>query len=450
MSGQPAAGRVGQRIATGAILAVFDQVATKIGTTLIFVILVRMLPEAQIATLAVASGYLVLVSYFDTNLVRILLRDYASFAADLRERDTRFTAYAVFWLAQTAAIVLTCLLLQFLVFPRFGMEGLVLVFWALAADFVALSLQDWVKMAFYADLRQRLAVTVSTLLNVARLAAIAVIFLAPSLDTYAYVLMVTAVISSLIWIWLFQNRFRYRPRAARPLLPIIWQSVSEFTLWDHLNRLCIDTLFAIDTAILALLGRMEDLAAYSIALRLTSLMMLVPRQIMTGLQLALSRHPEPRTRSLFAGTYVKLNLLLCALQYAGLLVLAPWLITLLFGTGIDVETVTRFSLVIGLAVMILGFGLPMMGIVYVMGSIRDLSIRVFLPALVLGLSAYWVAGHWAGALGMAWANVVAYTFLTVGLTLAVVRNRLVRPEPRLLLPIEKRWLRRLLRRIGRR
>lgn len=415
---------------------------------LIFVILVRMLPESQIATLAVASGYLVLVAYFDTSLVRILLRDYASFAADLRERDTRFTAYALFWLLQTGAIVLTCLLLQFLVFPRFELEGLTLVFWALAADFVALSLQDWVKMSFYADLRQRLAVFVSTLLNVARLAAIAFIFLAPSLDTYAYVLMATAVMSSILWIWLFQNRFRYRPRAARPLFPIIWQSLSEFTLWDHLNRLCIDTLFAIDTAILALLGRMEDLAAYSIALRLTSLMMLVPRQVMTGLQLALSRHPQARTRSLFAGSYIKVNLLLCAMQYAGLLLLAPWLITLLFGTGIDVEAVTRFSLVIGLAVMILGFGLPIMGVVYVTGSVRVLAMRVFLPALVLGLVAYWAAGHWAGAIGMAWANVLAYSLLTLGMIVTVVRDRLVRPEMRLVLPIEKRWLRGLLKRIG--
>jgi O-antigen/teichoic acid export membrane protein len=269
----------------------------------------------------------------------------------------------------------------------------------------------------------------------------------PSLDTYAYVLLAMAGISALTWIWLFQRQFRSRPRTSGRLLHIIWQSVSKFTLWDHVNRLCIDTLFGIDMAILALLGRMEDLASYSIALRLTSLMMLVPRQMMNGLQLVLSRHQAPRTRSLFAGSYLKVNLLLCLLQFAALVVLAPWLIRVLFGSGIDAGSVTRFSLVIGLAVTILGIGLPLMGVVGALGSVRDATVRVFIPSLALGILAYVVAGASAGAIGMAWANLFAYSLLSGGLILVVLGEQFVQPAQRWVSPIERRWLRQLMNRV---
>ncbi len=63
-----------RRIFSNTTAAIADQLITKIGTTLAFVVLVRILPANDIATLGIATSYMVVVSYLDVGLIRILLQ----------------------------------------------------------------------------------------------------------------------------------------------------------------------------------------------------------------------------------------------------------------------------------------------------------------------------------------------------------------------------------------
>ncbi len=66
-----------RRIFSNTTAAIADQLITKLGTTLVFVVLVRILPAEDIATIGIATSYIVVVQYLDVGLIRILLRDYA-------------------------------------------------------------------------------------------------------------------------------------------------------------------------------------------------------------------------------------------------------------------------------------------------------------------------------------------------------------------------------------
>ena len=410
-----------RKIFSNTTAAIADQLITKVGTTLAFVVLVRILAPADIAALGIATSYMVLVQYLDVGLIRILLRDYAKMAASRELRDRHITAYFAFWALQMGAIVIVTALMQWLVLDGLHIPGLALLFWALTADFMGTVLQDWIKTLFYADLRQGLVTTVGLAITLARLAALFLLLFFPSLAAYSWLLIASAVLGSLVWISLAYFKFQFRLRSEGTIFALLRHALADYGIWDHLNRRVIDTLFTIDMAILAMVNQRGDIASYSIALRLTSLMMLVPRQLSASLQLALSQYRETEKRAEVAGTYLKANLVLMLAQLAVILVFARPIIVLLFGDGIDVEQVTFFTRILAIAVSVFALGSPLTGIVNATSSVRRSFLVASLPALIFGLACYFTAGARWGAVGMAYSNVAAYTMLVILLAFVVGR-----------------------------
>jgi O-antigen/teichoic acid export membrane protein len=410
-----------RRIFSNTTAAIADQLITKIGTTLAFVVLVRILAPIDIATLGIATSYMVVVAYLDVGLIRILLRDYAKMASSRELRDRHVTAYFIFWALQMGAMVVVTALVQWLVLDRLHLPGLALLFWALTADFMGTVLQDWIKTLFYADLRQGLVTGVGLAITVARLLALLLLLWFPTLAGYSWLLIACAALGSMVWVALAYFKFQFRMRSEGNVFSLLRHALTDYGIWDHLNRMVIDTLFTIDMAILALVNQRADIASYSIALRLTSLMMLVPRQLSASLQLALSQFRETEKRAEVAGSYLKANFVLMLAQLAVILVFARPIVVLLFGEGIDVEQVTFFTRILAIAVSVFALGSPLAGIVNATGSVRRSFFVASLPALVFGLACYFVAGARWGAVGMAYSNVAAYALLVLLMALVVGR-----------------------------
>lgn len=410
-----------RRIFSNTTAAIADQLITKVGTTLAFVVLVRILAPADIAALGIATSYMVIVAYLDVGLIRILLRDYAKMVGSRELRDRHITAYFAFWALQMGAIVIVTALMQWLVLDRLHIPGLALLFWALTADFMGTVLQDWIKTLFYADLRQGLVTGVGLAITLARLLALFLLIWAPTLAGYSWLLIGCAVLGSVVWIALAYFKFHFRFRSEGNVFAILRHALTDYGIWDHLNRMVIDTLFTIDMAILSLVNPRADIASYSIALRLTSLMMLVPRQLSASLQLALSQYRETEKRGEVAGTYLKANFILMLAQLGVMLVFARPIVVLLFGEDIDVEQVTFYARVLAVAVSVFALGSPLTGIINATSSVRRSFLVASLPALFFGLTCYFVAGARWGAVGMAYSNVAAYAVLV--LLLAVVVGR---------------------------
>jgi len=430
-----------RRIFSNTTAAIADQLITKIGTTLAFVVLVRILPTSDIATLGIATSYMVVVAYLDVGLIRILLRDYAKMADSRDLRDRHITAYFAFWGLQMAAIVIVTALMQWLVLRPLGIPGLALLFWALTIDFMALVLQDWIKTLFYADLRQGLVTFVGLVLTLLRLVALFLLLLSPTLAAYSWLLIATAVGAALVWVALARFRFHFRLRSDGNVLAILRHALSDYGIWDHFNRMVIDTLFTFDMAILSLVNQRSDIASYSIALRLTSLMMLVPRQLSASLQLALSQFRETEKRAEVAGTYLKATLVLTLLQLGFIVIFARPLVRLLFGDDIDVERVVFFTRILAIAVSVFALSSPLTGISNATGNVRRAFLTASLPALIFGLACYFIAGSRWGAVGMAYSNVAAYAVFVFLLAWMVSRYRALPMRFTWLSPRERQFLR---------
>lgn len=410
---------------TGFALA--DLVLSKVGNVAVFVLLVRLLSGPEIAAIGVAGGYIVFVAWLDVSPVRVLLRDYPRVAADRAARDSLFSGLTWFFLLQVAVIALLAAVLQSTLIPTVRLPGMSLLFWALTIDFVALAFQDWIKMVFFADLRQSRATVISTFVGAARLATYALLLLNPSLGLYSALLALTALAAMVVWGVAFRREYPFRLAADRKAVQAVARSVTDYGLWDHLNRMSIDTLLLIDTVILSWLALYEGLDAYTIALRFTSMLFLVPNQIRRGLQLGLSYARDERSTATTCGAGILANTVVSLGQLLVIWLAGPLILHLLFGAAAT-EQVFRLTLIITVGATILNLVGPLLAAANNLCSLREMFLRVFLPSAAIGTAGYLVLGWQYGTIGVAYGNIFAYAVLAGGVALFSLRRLDLRPD----------------------
>jgi O-antigen/teichoic acid export membrane protein len=412
---------VGLRVASNTTFAMLDMIVSKVGTTAVFVLLVRLLSAEDVAAIGIATGYLVFISFLDVAPIRALLRDYPSVSSNRRDRDELLTGMFAFWALQTVAMLLLCLLLQNLALSRVPVPGIGFLFLAVTVDFIAQTLRGWVTTVLYADFQQAVATKVSFVLTMGRLASYGLIALAPALTTYAWLLIVLGILSTVTWATLVVKLLGYAPVVTADTPKVLWRSISSYGLWDHGNRMAVDTLFMVDTVVLSWFGQLADIAAYTIALRVNSLLFLVPQQLSRSLQLMLSHAPDDQRRHKAINVFLKWNTLISMVQMVAVIVAGGWLLRLLFGVSGE-GTVLTYTVVIAAGVALMNFGWPLVAVINNLCSLRRAFLTVYLPALLVGVSVYVVGAARWGGLGVAWGNVVAYTVLFLGLALFVRSN----------------------------
>lgn len=434
-----------------------DLFLVKLGTTLAFILLVRLLTEEDIGALGVASGYLVLLLFLDVKPAVVLLRDYPKIAADRAERDLHLTAYLLFWAVQTVGILLISLGLQSLVLDRLGIPGLSFLFLGLTVDFLAVTLGELVKTVFYADLRQGAATRIGLWLGVLRLASLAVLLWRPALATYSWLLIATSAASALVWLLVLRRGLGFRPLLSRRIPALLRESLSEYALWNHGQTVVTSTLLLVDTLILSLAGApLADIGHYTIALRFTSVFFFQALwQLSRSLQVVLSHqsaqgdpggdlarsHRSHRT----INTFLKLAVVISAVQLATVLVAGEPLIGLLFGADVAPE-VYRFALITGMGAAVMNLGWPLIGVVRTFCSLRQSFFEVFLPALAAGVLIYSLAAWGWGAVGVAYGNILVYATLVLLLGVFLKRRFPFPLDPRWVTAEEKAAVRELFRR----
>jgi O-antigen/teichoic acid export membrane protein len=438
---------VGRKVLGNTAFALLDTILSKLGTTLAFVLLVRLLGSDDIAAVGIASGYLVVLGFLDFAPIRVLIRDYPRLAADRHARDGLLTALFSFWCLQSATMLVVSAGLQLYVFPSLALPGISFLFLGMTVDFVFLTFQDWLRVVFYADFRQSVATGLGFTVGLMRVATYAVLLLSPSLATYAWILIATSALGGLIWAGTFLKLVGYRPvfdwRTPRVLL----DSLHSYGFWEHSNHVVIDTLFTSDTVILSWFALTSDLGvigSYTIALRFTSLLFLVPRQIQNSLQLALANYTEEARRRAAINSCLKIGGLVALAQFAGVVVLGRPMLRLLFG-DVPPEVFT-FTLILAAGVSIMSLAFPLIGVLNNFGTLRHVFLAAFLPSLFVGLAIYIVAAISWGAIGVAWANIAVYAMLAASLVRYTVRYHPIRIEPGWLSPSERQFLSRVLRR----
>lgn len=435
---------LGRSVFTNTAFALLDRIAVKVETVAAFILLVRLLDASDIAAIGIASGYLVVMAMFDVGPIRVLLRDYPSLARDRATRDEHLTALFSFWVVQAAAMLLVCFLLERLVLSRLELPGLGFLFFALTIDFMAISFQDWLKLVFYTDFQQTLATKISFLFSTLRLLSYGILLISTSLETYSWIVIVTAVAASVIWWQIFRRRFAYRFVWHRRSLSILSASLRSYGLWDHLNRTVKDILFTVDTVILSWFAAVVPISDYSVALRFSNLFLMIPVQLHLGLQVALANYQQRVDRDAAINAFLKVAALVSVFQLIVIFLFGDILIRLLFGEG-GGPSVTRYAKIISIGIAIMNSGLPLISVINNFGNLRRAFFRLFLPVLLAALALYTVGAAAGSASGLAWSNVAVYAIFTGGLALYVARNHPFAIEWNPLTARERSLLRRIVR-----
>jgi hypothetical protein len=363
--------------------------------------MVRLLPAPDIATIGIGMGYLVLVFYLEVGPIRVLLRDYPKVSRNSKDRDELLTSLFLFWGLQVLAMLLLYSGLHYFVFTKLDLPSLSFLFFGMVIDTIVLSFQDWIKLIFYVDLRQALATRIGFYLNIFRLISYGLLYFWPSLYNYAWILIGTSCVNCMVWGLAFKKIFGFQLIFNNRIQKILKNSLGSYGLWDHLNRMSIDTLFTIDTVVLSLVAfqQLQDIGNYTIALKFTSLFFLIPMQLSRSLQVVLSNYLEDRKRYNAINTFFKVNFIVSIVQLVFVVIGGEWLIHLLFGAGIHPDVI-RISMVIAVGVTIMNLGFP----------------------LIVGCGVYVeTALHW-GTMGLAYGNVFIYTLLTISLAIFTLKK----------------------------
>lgn len=433
-----------RKIFNNTAFAIFDQIAYKAATIVAFILLVRLLVSQDIAVIGIASGYLIVIGYLDIGLVRVLLRDYPGIASDPAERNLHFTAYMLFLAGQAVLMLIVGLCVEALFLRGLNLPGLEFLYFGLTLEFMALMFQDWIKMVFFTDLQQSFATRISALVTVVRLGSYGLLLFAPSLDTYSWILVAVSLGSMILWGVIFTLRFHFRPRFSRRIGGVLKHALSSYAIWDHLNRVSMDTLFNVDTAILTYFASLQVISEYSIALKIASFLLLLPRQLLRSLQVVLANYRGEQERFRSINTFIKANILLSLGQLAGFVLFGKLLIRMLFG-DVEVDAIYHYSLIVILGMTVLSLAHPFMAIINNFTSLRRVFLKVYLPAMAGGLLLFTLAAWQWQAAGIAWAKVAVFVGLSLGLSLFVRRYYPFPLRMQIISLEEKRLLRELVR-----
>lgn len=433
-----------KKVAGNTAFSIADVLLTKCVTIIAFVLLVRLLPNEAIGAIGVATGYVVLITYLDIQPIRVLLRDYPGLSVDTFARDELLTALFGFWCLQVIAMIVVAASLSVWVIAPLAIPGLTFVYIALALDFVALSLQGWIKLIYYVNLQQRTATRLSLIIAICRICAYGVLLYWPSLNTYSWILILSAFCTGAVWCVAFTRRFKFRPKWTGKLTSLIRRTLADYGLWEHLNRTVVNTFFTFHLVILSWFAGISEMGNYTVALRFASLLTLVPAQLNAALQVAGANYSESDHRYMAIQAILKINGLLSMMQFLVIILFGEQIMAILFGDEVAKASFI-YALVISLGITLFNLGYPLIGIINNYCKIEKSFKYVYLPALLVGLVAYFGAAANFGAIGVAWGNVVAFGVLAVGISLFVARHYPIPLTAKLVTREEASFLRRLLR-----
>jgi len=255
-------------------------------------------------------------------------------------------------------------------------------------------------------------------------------------------LIISAFGSCIVWVAEFRRRFKFNLTFHRRVLGVIGRSLKEYGVWDHLNRSVGATLFIVDLVILSWFVGTGDMSAYTVALRFASLLTLVPAQLTDALQVASATFQNQEKRLQAIIIFLKVNAIISAAQFLVILIFGEFLMTVLFGQETTASAIT-YAVVIAGGVTIYNLTYPLIGICNNYCKLSKAFFSVFLPALIVGVLSYILSAAEFGAIGIAWANVFAYSFIASALVIFISKNYPIPLQLKLVTPQEVALVRQL-------
>ncbi|MDD3925218.1 MAG: hypothetical protein PHT33_01005 [bacterium] len=392
-----------------------DILSSKVFRMITFILLARWLALDIIGIIGIAEGFMAVLGYLEFTFITIIYRDDSS-----GRQSEYFSAALYFWLLQSLAMIVVGTTVGIFMSYHKGNMLILTAILGQTISFILTAGTDISRSFFSVDLKQKLIFTINLVLGLLSVISLVLLYYRPSLLVYATVLVINASLGMYIWTRLLAKHFPVRLLPWREVRLLIYEGFSNFAVWNYLNKSSYDSILMIDTFILGIFASYHDVGNYTVALKLTSIFLIVPALISSVVTVFIKRYGSGDSDVLINHS-VKYSVLLSFLQIALFLLLGKTVLHYILPNG-DGNTIFLYALLMNIGVIFLNTTRPFQSLILVKGNTRDAFIKVSLPTIICGLAFYTAFAWGGGALGTAIANISVYA-VSAFLITRYVRHR---------------------------
>ena len=186
------------------------------------------------------------------------------------------------------------------------------------------------------------------------------------------------------------------------------EDMLKFSLWHHLTNNLIKFIYQIDTVFLSYWATLTIVGNYSVAIQIASFSFILPSMLQNSTVLTLTRLDRVREQNRAVSLFIKYSFLLSIIQLIAYLLIGRLYIRLYTTSFID--EIYLYSSLIFVGTTILNIVRPLLGYITVKTNMKGFFVRSVVPSAVFAAVVYFLSSYLAGAVGIAMANILAYSF----------------------------------------
>ncbi len=383
---------------------ILDQVVARVFDLGSLWVVMRALPEADLAAYGVATAMLFIFNLLLLVPENALMRDKKKWA-EQGELPAYLAGFLLFAQLRIGIVALIAL----------GTGGVCgwnsayfyACLFALAAQLIQLA--ELARLDFRIDLQQRQVFQVELLFKALLLCVLLVLFVYPGLLVYLGAYVGWAAVCSFYWSSRLRRKHHLGLRLPWADLRRAVQALRDFSFWQHLSGVVTYVIYNIDPWVLTWFAVATGaVSTYTLALKVSALFFAIPMflQSMTTIFLVNCRSNDDKHRT-FRRMFA-LNAGIALAQMLVFLVFGEQLGRIFRGGSLDLPAFYEIGVVLSVGILILNLARPLLSDLVLHAPMQHLLLRAYLPTLLFALASYvGLTAVW-GPLGCAIASAASY------------------------------------------
>lgn len=384
-------------------------------------VLAKYLNIEDVGLLGVATSFLIFAYYFDVGLSSIFLRD----ELKIKQRNIRLSAFIIYSSLRVLTFSLVGLLLG-LFGNNLNSEKIlavsVLFLFSVGLSGMLMPANEFL----FSQYRQKLLTiikSISRLLNVILLCSL--IFF-PNLFLYISITIISTLFELIaVYTFLLKSDFSFSGTFSS-WGKEIWSTFSSFGQWSHYVGISLFTIYWMDLYILQFFESLKIIGDYTLSLKIANYFYLFPSMLEKNLIVLFSRESNLIRRTKLVHYFAKLNFTLCLVltlcTFTGLYIFLKYILGL---DGDRVSHLMGFIVPLCLGTFIRNLSRTYEALIITPKIWKPFLISVIIPTILISLTLMIMASVLFGAIGVAWSNVVIYTFFYFSTTSFVLKRQMI-------------------------
>jgi O-antigen/teichoic acid export membrane protein len=369
--------------------------------------IIRMIDRESYGVIGIVAGFYALVSIFNFSYESIIVRDHKNIE---KSELGHFMAFSV--LKMLVLFLLSSLLSIYLYFQYNAFDFVYAVgsiFLVFAIDFLSAPIVLYLTSKFRHDLISK----VSFVRYLANVLILLGLFIYPSLKYIFIKDILVFVIVSFSWFIVVKNVLKIKTDFFSHFFNFdrtkFLKNVNDYSLWTHLVSCVTFFIYRADTIFLSMFTPLKIIGNYSVALSCGNFANIAPSILGFQSGVAISNVESKSDIERISSSFSRVSIISSIAMAIGLFVLGEFLLRVITGQQ-DVEEIFFYTkcIVTGL-LLVKSLASPMVSVIQMKGSVKDLFFKVNLPVLILTALTYYFSARFYGPRGVAISNIINST-----------------------------------------